>query len=552
MTEAIEKPRHFIAQIIAQDHARGREILTRFPPEPNGYLHIGHAKALVLNFEVARAFGGHTHLRFDDTNPEKESAEFVEAIKRDIEWLGYQWHGPVHFASSYFERLYETAVRLIQEGKAFVCELDAGQQRTYRGTLTAPGINSPWRDRPVQENLDLFARMKAGEIAPGSMVLRARIDMASPNMNMRDPVLYRVMDVVHHQAGQWYIYPMYDFAHPLSDAFEGITHSLCSLEFEDHRPLYDWVVEAAGFRSPDKPRQIEFGRLNLAWTVTSKRTLKQLVDAGVVDGWNDPRMPTLSGLRRRGVPAGAIRQFCEAIGVTKSDGLVDMAMLEFAMREVLDRKAPRAMCVLRPLKVTISNYDPVESEILTLPGHPKDEGFEARQLQFERQVFIDAEDFRESANKKFKRLVLGGEVRLRGGYVIRADEVISDDTGQPVEIICSYDPDTLGRNPEGRKVRGVIHWVPASTALKAEVRVYDRLFNVPQPDAGNIMTALNPDSLRVYGQALIEPSLVNAPVGETWQFEREGYFTRDSQSGDRLVFNRTIGLRDTWAGKGGA
>lgn len=552
MTETA--PQHFIAQKIAEDSSNGQSVLTRFPPEPNGYLHIGHSKAIVLNFAMAQAFQGHCNLRFDDTNPLKESQQYVDAIKEDIEWLGYQWHEGIKFTSSYFEQLFELACRLIKEGKAFVCELSPDEQREFRGTLTEVGKNSPYRDRPVEESLSLFISMKEGKQTAGSMVLRAKIDMGSPNMNMRDPILYRVMDAVHHQAGHWHIYPMYDFAHPLSDAIEGISHSLCSLEFEDHRPLYDWVVKETGVsgdRTP--PQQIEFGRLNLAWTVTSKRKLKQLVDDGIVDGWDDPRMPTLAGLRRRGVPPEAIRQFCDSIGITKSDGVVDIAMLEHAIRNNLDADAPRAMCVINPLKVTITNASSDVDVALRLPGHPKREDLPERPMSFTQTLYIDQADFIEVApNKKYRRLSLGAEVRLRGAYVIRCDEMIKDEQGQVIELLCSYDPDTLGKNPEGRKVKGVIHWA-SEAAIPCEVRQYDRLFTVESPDRSTdgktFLDYINQESLVISKAALVEPSLLDAPCGVTWQFEREGYFCRDTNSKDALVFNQTITLRDTWSGK---
>ncbi len=545
------KPTNFIRQIIEADLASGKhkKIHTRFPPEPNGYLHIGHAKSIVLNFGIAEDYGGECNLRFDDTNPHKEDVEYVEAIKEDVRWLGYQWSG-LYYASDYFEQLYQYAVELIEKGLAYVCDLTPEQVREYRGTLTEPGRESPYRNRSVEENLDLFRRMRAGEFPDGSRTLRAKIDMASPNMNMRDPTLYRIRrGAIHHQTGdEWCIYPMYDFTHPISDALEGITHSLCTLEFEDHRPLYDWVLDHIS--APCHPRQIEFARLNLEYTVMSKRKLTQLVEEGHVEGWDDPRMPTIAGLRRRGYTPAAIRDFCNRIGVTKVDGTVEMGMLEASIRDDLDRTAPRRMAVLDPLKVVITNYPEDKVETLEAPNHPKDESMGSRQLKLTREIYIDRADFRESANKKYKRLVLGGEVRLRNAYTIICDEAIKDDQGNIVELRCHYDPDTLGRNPEGRKVRGVIHWVSASEGVPAEVRLYDRLFRVPNPAAEDapLGELLNPDSLKVV-QAVVEPALGEAEPGARFQFEREGYFCRDSVAAEqgRLVFNRIVTLRDSWA-----
>ena len=543
-------PTNFIRQIIEDDLASGKHsrIHTRFPPEPNGYLHIGHAKSIVLNFGVAEDYQGQCNLRFDDTNPHKEDEEYVEAIKEDVRWLGYEWAG-LYFASDYFEQLYQFAVELIEKGKAFVCDLSAEEVREYRGTLTEPGRESPWRNRSVEENLDLFRRMRAGEFEDGARTLRAKIDMAAPNMNMRDPALYRIRrGAVHHQTGDaWCIYPMYDFTHPISDALEGITHSLCTLEFEDHRPLYDWVLD--NISAPCHPRQIEFARLNLEYTVMSKRKLTQLVDEGHVEGWDDPRMPTIAGLRRRGYTPASIRDFCNRIGVTKSDGTVEMGVLEAAIREDLDRRAPRRMAVLDPLKVVITNYPEGQEERLSGPNHPKDESMGSRELVFSREIWIDRADFREQANKKYKRLITGGEVRLRNAYTIICEEVVKDDEGNIVELRCTYDPDTLGRNPEGRKVRGVIHWVSAAAGVPAEVRLYDRLFSVPAPDGEKdrpFQDFLNPDSLKTV-QAVVEPSLGRAEPGDRFQFEREGYFCRDTVS-EGLVFNRVVTLRDSWGG----
>ena len=545
-----DKPSNFIRQIIDADLASGKhkKIHTRFPPEPNGYLHIGHAKSIVLNFGIAQDYQGACNLRFDDTNPHKEDEEFVEAIKQDVRWLGYEWAG-LYFASDYFEQLYQFAVELIEKGKAYVCDLNAEQVRQYRGTLTSPGQDSPYRNRSVEENLDLFQRMRAGEFADGSRTLRAKIDMASPNMNLRDPTLYRIRrGAVHHQTGDaWSIYPMYDFTHPISDALEGITHSLCTLEFEDHRPLYDWVLD--NISAPCHPQQIEFSRLNLEYTVMSKRKITQLVDEGHVQGWDDPRMPTIAGLRRRGYTPASIRDFCSRIGVTKADGAVEMGVLEAAIRDDLEQHAMRRMAVLNPLKVIITNFPEEREEILQGPNHPKDDSMGRRELVLTREIYIDRADFRETANKKYKRLVLGGEVRLRNAYTLICDEVIKE--GDEIkELRCHYDPQTLGRNPEGRKVRGVIHWVSAVRGIQAEVRLYDRLFTRPDPDGAKeqpFQDFLNPDSLVVV-QAILEPSLAEAAAGARFQFEREGYFCRDSKAVEegRLVFNRIVTLRDSW------
>ncbi len=553
MSEAEAKPRsNFIRQIIEEDLRTGKHdrIATRFPPEPNGYLHIGHAKSIWLNFGIAEDYDGTCNLRFDDTNPHKENIEYVEAIQHDVHWLGYDWDDRLFYASDYFEQLYRFAIELIENGNAYVCDLSADEIRAYRGTLTEPGRESPYRNRSVAENLDLFTRMRAGEFEDGARVLRAKIDMASPNMNMRDPTLYRIRHgIVHHQTGEeWCIYPMYDFTHPISDALEGITHSLCTLEFEDHRPLYDWVLDNTSV--PCHPRQIEFSRLNLEYTVVSKRKLTRLVDEGHVRGWDDPRMPTLAGLRRRGYTPAAIRDFCERIGVTKSDNMVEMGVLESCIREDLDRTAPRAMAVLHPLKVVIENYPEEKVEQLEARNHPKDDGMGTREVPFSREIYIDRADFREEAPRKYKRLVTGGEVRLRYGYVIRCDEVIKDNTGEIVELRCSYDPDTLGANPQGRKVRGVIHWVSAPHARRAEIRLYDRLFKHPTPDAtDDFVTQINPDSLHVLTQCYVEPSLADAYPGDRFQFEREGYFVLDTgdTTEEHLVFNRTATLRDSWA-----
>ncbi len=549
------KPSNFIRHIIDEDQVsnkHGGRVATRFPPEPNGYLHIGHAKSIVLNFGIARDYQGTCNLRFDDTNPHKENIDFVNAIQQDVRWLGFSWDDRLYFASNYFEQLYGFAVELIEKGLAYVCDLNAEQTREYRGTLTEPGRNSPYRDRSVEENLDLFQRMRAGEFKDGEKVLRAKIDMASPNMNMRDPTLYRIRHgVVHHQTGaEWAIYPMYDYTHPISDALEGITHSLCTLEFEDHRPLYDWVLD--NISVPCHPQQIEFSRLNLQYTVTSKRKLTELVDQGHVEGWDDPRMPTIAGLRRRGYTPESIVEFCERIGVTRADNSVEMGMLEAAIRDDLNASAPRRMAVLHPLKVTITNYPEDQVEQLEAPNHPQDESMGTRSLPFCREVYIDQEDFRESANKKFKRLVAGGEVRLRNAYVIRCDEVIKNEQDDIIELRCSYDSDTLGKAPEGRKVKGVIHWVSARHALEAEVRLYDRLFTHPVPDDGkdgvDYRERINPDSLHTLSYCYLEPALKEAAPGDRFQFEREGYFCKDLlHAGDKPVFNLTVGLRDSWA-----
>ena len=546
---------NFIRQIIDDDLAEGRHsrIATRFPPEPNGYLHIGHAKSIVLNFGVARDYGGTCNLRFDDTNPHKENMEFVQSIQDDVRWLGYDWGERVYFASDYFEQLYEFAVELIGKGLAYVCDLNAEETRDYRGTLTEPGKNSPYRDRTVDENLDLFRRMRAGEFPDGARTLRARIDMAAPNINLRDPVLYRIKHgVVHHQTGsEWCLYPMYDFTHPISDALEGITHSLCTLEFEDHRPLYDWAV--ANTSVPCQPRQIEFSRLNLEYTVMSKRKLTQLVQEGFVEGWDDPRMPSIAGLRRRGYTPSSNRTFWHRIGVTKSENLVEMSLLENTVREDLDASAPRRMAVLHPLKLVIEDYPADRTEPITLANHPKDETMGSRTLPFAREIYIDRNDFAEEPPRGFKRLIPGGEVRLRNAYVVRCDTVIKDENGEIIELRCSHDPDTLGKKPEGRKVKGVIHWVPAAGAGEAEVRLYDRLFGVPNPGAGksDFLADLNPDSLRTLTGCLLEPDLTTAKPGDRFQFEREGYFVVDKDSrADRPVFNRVVSLRDTWARQG--
>ncbi|MCC4265579.1 glutamine--tRNA ligase [Oceanimonas baumannii] len=548
MSQADHSPSNFIRQIIDEDLASGKHqsVQTRFPPEPNGYLHIGHAKSICLNFGIAEDYQGKCNLRFDDTNPEKESVEYVESIKRDVQWLGFEWSGDIHYSSDYFEQLYGYAVELIEKGLAYVDELTPEQIREYRGTLTSPGRNSPYRDRPVEENLALFSRMRNGEFAEGTVCLRAKIDMASSFMVMRDPVIYRVRFAHHHQTGdQWCIYPMYDFTHCISDALEGISHSLCTLEFQDNRRLYDWVLDNISIEC--HPRQYEFSRLNLEYTVMSKRKLNQLVVDGHVAGWNDPRMPTISGLRRRGYTPASIREFCRRIGVTKQDNTVEMGMLEACIRDDLNENAPRAMAVLRPVRLVIENLSEGHEEMLKAPNHPNKPEMGERDIPFTREIFIDEADFREEANKKYKRLVLGKEVRLRNAYVIKAERVEKDEAGNITTIFCSYDADTLGKDPaDGRKVKGVIHWVSASRGVPAEVRLYDRLFSVPNPGAAESFDAtLNPDSLQVLSGAVVEPSLAQAPAERAYQFEREGYFCRDSEA-DALVFNLTVALRDSW------
>ncbi|MFH7565629.1 glutamine--tRNA ligase [Oceanimonas smirnovii] len=554
MSQADHSPSNFIRQIIDEDLASGKHqaVQTRFPPEPNGYLHIGHAKSICLNFGIAKDYQGKCNLRFDDTNPEKESVEYVESIKRDVQWLGFEWSGDIRYSSDYFEKLYGYAVELIEKGLAYVDELTPEQIREYRGTLTSPGRNSPYRDRPVAENLALFARMRNGEFKEGTACLRAKIDMASSFMVMRDPVIYRVRFAHHHQTGeQWCIYPMYDFTHCISDALEGITHSLCTLEFQDNRRLYDWVLDNISIDC--HPRQYEFSRLNLEYTVMSKRKLNQLVTDGHVEGWNDPRMPTISGLRRRGYTPAAIREFCRRIGVTKQDNTVEMGMLEACIRDDLNENAPRAMAVLRPVRLIIENLPEGHEETLKAPNHPSKPEMGERELAFTREIFIDEADFREEANKKYKRLVLGKEVRLRNAYVIKAERVEKDNNGNITTIYCSYDPDTLGKDPaDGRKVKGVIHWVSAARGVPAEVRLYDRLFSIPNPGAAeSFEAALNPDSLQVLKHAVVEASLASASAEHAYQFEREGYFCRDSES-DALVFNLTVALRDSWGSKEGA
>jgi glutaminyl-tRNA synthetase len=544
----------FVREAVAEDLRAGRQtaVTTRFPPEPNGYLHIGHAKAICLDFGVALDFGGACNLRMDDTNPVKEDAEYVEAIQEDVRWLGFEWAGPTRYASDYFEQLYLWAEELIRRDKAYVDDLTADEIRDYRGTLTEPGRESPWRSRPPAESLDLFRRMRAGELPDGARVLRAKIDMASPNLNMRDPVLYRIRRATHHRTGDdWCIYPLYDYAHPLSDQIEHVTHSLCTLEFEDHRPLYDWVLESLAF--DPRPRQIEFARLNLTYTIMSKRRLLQLVQEGRVRGWDDPRMPTLSGLRRGGYTPEAIRDFCDRIGVARKENIIDVALLEHCVREDLNRRAPRAMAVLRPLRVVIENYPEGQVEQMDVVNNPEDPAAGTRRVPFSRELYIEQDDFREDPPKKFFRLAPGREVRLRNAYLITCTGVVKDDNGTIVELRCQYDPATRGGDaPDGRRVKATLHWVSVPHAVDAEVRLYDRLFAVENPGAApddqDWRALLNPQSLEVLSEVKCEPGLADAPAGARFQFERIGYFAVDPDSvPGRPVFNRTVGLKDTWA-----
>ena len=572
-TPAVPEKNDFIRQIVREDLAGGKHaaIRTRFPPEPNGYLHIGHAKSICLNFGIGREFGGPVNLRFDDTNPAKEDPEYVEAIKEDVRWLGFEW-AELRHASDYFEVFYRSALKLIEEGKAYVCDLDAEQVREYRGTLTEPGRNSPFRDRSVAENLDLFTRMRAGEFPDGARTLRAKIDMASGNINLRDPALYRIKHVEHQNTGNaWPIYPMYDYAHSLSDAVEGITHSLCTLEFEDHRPLYDWCVDKVGLaHSPElvkpltdkglpfeaaKPRQIEFSRLNFNYLVMSKRKLMALVQEGLVDGWDDPRMPTLQGLRRRGYTPSALRLMVDRVGISKQNSLLDISILEGALRDDLDAAAPRRMAVIDPLRLVLTNLPESHEEQLTFSNHPKDESLGERNVPFSRELWIEREDFEEVPPKGFKRLTLGGDVRLRGAGIIRCDEVVKDAEGTVVELRCTLDPESRpGMEGANRKVKGTIHWVSAKHGVKAEVRLYDRLFTVPDPDndegGKSYKDYLNPDSRRVV-TGYVEPAAASAAPEQTFQFERMGYFVADryDHRADAPVFNRSVTLRDTWATK---
>ena len=544
---------NFIRQIIntdLRDHKNNGKVATRFPPEPNGYLHIGHAKSICLNFGIAAEFKGSCNLRFDDTNPEKENIEYMESIERDVKWLGFEWAG-LHHASDYFEQLYDYAVQLIEQGQAYVDSLSAEQIRLYRGTLTEPGKESPDRSHTIAENLDLFQRMRAGEFADGQYVLRAKIDMASPNINMRDPAIYRIRRVHHHRTGDaWCIYPMYDYTHCISDAIEGITHSLCTLEFEDHRPLYDWVLEQ--LQTPCHPQQIEFARLQLEYTIVSKRKLNQLVMEKHVHGWDDPRMPTIAGLRRAGFTPKAIRDFCERIGVTKQNSWIEMGVLEYCIREDLNENALRAMAVLQPLRVVIDNYPEDQIEELEISNHPQKPELGKRKVPFTKVILIEQDDFAEIPPPKFKRLVVGEEVRLRGSYVIRCNEVIKNAEGVIIELRCTYDADTLGKNPEGRKVKGVIHWVSEQQSHPAEVRLYDRLFKVPNPDnEENFLNAINTNSLEVLTNCRVEASLLDAQPENRFQFERTGYFCLDAidSVNGKLVFNRTVTLREGGWGK---
>lgn len=548
MAETDSRPTNFIRQIIDKDIQQGthNHIQTRFPPEPNGYLHIGHAKSICLNFGIATDYQGQCNLRFDDTNPEKEDIDYVNAIQEDVSWLGFQWHGDVRYSSSYFDQLHGYALELINKGLAYVDFSSQEQMRELRGTLKSPGKNSPYRDTSIEENFALFEKMRAGEFKEGECLLRAKIDMSSAFMCMRDPALYRVRFVNHHQTGdKWCIYPMYDFTHCISDAIEGITHSLCTLEFQDNRRLYDWVISHITIDA--EPHQYEFSRLNLEYTVLSKRKLIQLVEENHVTGWDDPRMPTITGLRRRGYTPASIREFCQRIGVTKMDNMVEMSMLEACLREELNADANRAMAVLEPLRIVIENYEG-EEQMLSAGNHPNDESRGERLLPFTKEIFIEAEDFKEEANKKFKRLVLGKEVRLRNAYVIKAERVEKNDAGEITTVYCTYDKDTLGKAPEdGRKVKGVIHWVSATQAKPAEIRLYDRLFNVPNPAAeDDFLSCINPDSF-IVKNGWVEPSLAELAINTPVQFERTGYFSKDKDSSvGRLIFNRTVGLRDTW------
>ena len=553
MPEILQNPSNFIQNEINDDLKNGRYsegIHTRFPPEPNGYLHIGHAKSICLNFGLAQQYGGMCNLRFDDTNPVKEDVEYVDSIQADVKWLGFSWDKRMYYASDYFEKLYEFAVQLIKNGKAYVDDSNAEEIRAMRGTLTEAGKESPYRNRSVEENLALFEAMKQGEFADGEKVLRAKIDMASPNINMRDPVIYRIAHATHHRTGDaWCIYPMYDFAHPLSDAIEGITHSICTLEFEDHRPLYDWCLESLGFDVNTRPRQIEFARLNLTNTVTSKRKLRQLVEEGYVAGWDDPRMPTISGLRRRGYTPAALRNFCSEVGVAKANSLVDVAMLEHCIRDDLNNNADRIMAVLHPLKVVITNYPEVKKEYMLAENHPTKGGH--RYMPFSRELYIEQEDFMEDAPKKFFRLKPEGEVRLKHGYIIKCEEVIKDAEGKVVELHCTYDPDSkTGGATANRKVKGTIHWVSAADALEAEVRLYDYLIETDEKGEvpADFLNAVNKNSLEVLHHVMVEPSAALTAEGTHYQFLRQGYYVVDKDSTpDHLVFNRVVGLKDSWA-----
>ena len=554
MAESINIASNFIQNIIDDDLKQeqySEGIVTRFPPEPNGYLHIGHAKSICLNFGLAQKYNGKCNLRFDDTNPIKEDVEYVDSIQADVKWLGFDWEDRKYYASDYFEKIYELTIKLIKAGKAYVCDLTPEEIRQYRGTLVEAGKESPYRNRSVEENLALFQKMKNGELADGSKVLRAKIDMSSPNMNLRDPIIYRIAHVEHHNTGtQWCIYPMYDYAHPISDAIEGITHSICTLEFEDHRPLYDWTLEALEFELP-RPKQIEFARLNMTNMIMSKRKLRALVEGGYVSGWDDPRMPTISGLRRRGYTPEAIRDFCERIGVAKSNSTVDIAMLEHCIREDLNLRANRAMAVLRPLKIVIENYPEEKVEYLQATVAPDTNPVNGyRNIPFGREIYIEQEDFMEEAPKKFFRLKPGGEVRLKHAYIIKCEDVIKDDSGNVIELRCSYDPDTKsGGANSGRKVKGTLHWVSAKHAIKAEVRLYDYLLLAEKADeADDFISSLNPNSLEILNDCMVEPSLAWTAPGNRYQFLRQGYFCVDKESTmEKLIFNQVVGLRDSWA-----
>lgn len=543
----IEKRQHFIRQKIQDDLENGKveKVITRFPPEPNGYLHIGHAKSICLNFGMKQDFNGQCHLRFDDTNPEKEDQKYIDAIKTDVLWLMGEIGDEIHYASDYYQKLYDFAVELIKSGKAYVESLSAEEMRDFRGTLQNPGRNSPYRDRTVNENLELFEDMRAGKFKEGEHILRAKIDMSSGNINLRDPSLYRIRYASHPRQGDlWCIYPMYDFAHPLSDALEAITHSLCTLEFQDHRPLYDWCIDNTSVKA--KPEQTEFARLNISHTITSKRKLKEIVDGGYVNSWHDPRMPTISGMRERGYPAKALRDFCEEIGVSKSESLIDMTILESKVRDCLNDSAPRAMCVLEPLKVVITNYDKVENEILTSAKHPNDESMGKRQLPFGRELWIEQDDFEEVPPKKFFRLAPGKEVRLRNSYVIKCEEVIKDESGKVIELHCTYDANTLGKKPEGRKVKGVIHWVSATDSLPCTLKVFDRLFKTENPAASdNFLDDLNEHSLEIIDGCFVENSMKDETLETIYQFERQGYFKLLTKS-NTFEFHRVVNLKDTW------
>lgn len=550
MEEYVSK--NFIQEAVEKDLEEGNytNVQTRFPPEPNGYLHVGHAKAICIDFGIAKQYNGTCNLRLDDTNPTKEDTEYVDAIKEDIQWLGFQWD-KVLYASDYFDDLYEAAIKLIKKGKAYVCDLSADEIREYRGTLTEPGKNSPYRDRTVEENLDLFRRMTEGEFPDGSKVLRAKIDMASPNINMRDPVIYRILRAHHHRTGdKWIVYPMYDFAHPISDTVEGVTHSLCSLEFEDHRPLYDWFLKEVGFEKPS--RQIEFARMNLNYTLTSKRRCLKLVKEGIVSGWDDPRMSTLCGMRRRGYTPEAIRDFCERIGVSKANSVIDFAMLEACVRDDLNKKAPRAMAVLNPIKLIVDNYPEDKTEMIEVEINPEDPSMGMRNVEFSRELYIEAEDFREEAPSKYHRLVPGREVRLKGAYYVTCTGCEKDENGNITAVHCTYDPESRGgQTPDGRKVKGTIHFVSAAHAIDAEIRLYDRLFNVENPSdetgVNDFTDNLNPDSMIVVKNAKLESNLKSAKVGDKFQFLRTGYFCKDKDSTEKMpVFNRTAALKDSW------